>query len=156
MLKELYMPGRRTYNDGRPYFVAKGRKAPRKAIENRVTTVHPIINGYPTTDEFLNAVKREMKIRFYSPQSIKQYMSHLRRFLAWFGDRPNRICIESVRQFLEILVDGGASSSTLAGHLAAIRMAFDKFCDRNETLGLQTPRQCKDCRVFQIEMRSSN
>ena len=51
--------------------------------------------------------------------------------------------LESVRRFLETLVDGGAQSSTLAGYLAAIRTAFDKLCGRDVTLGLAVPRRPK-------------
>ena len=132
-----------TYNDGRDYFVARGRFSPRRPVEDRGSTIHPIIRGFPTSEEFLSAVKREMKIRCYQRGSIKQYLSRLSSFLGWFGNRPNRVTIEAVREFLELLVDGGASSSTLSGYLSAIRMAFDKFCGRSVTLGLQTPRKSK-------------
>ena len=132
-----------TYNDGRVYFVARGRQAARRPVEDRYGTVHPIIRGFPTAEEFLLAVKREMKIRCYRKGSIKQYMSRLNCFLDWFGYRPSRVTSETVREFLELLVDSGVASSTLAGYLTAIRTAFDKFCGRSVTLGLQTPRKNK-------------
>ena len=69
-----------TYNDGRVYFVARGRQAARRPVEDRYSTVHPIIRGFPTAEEFLVAVKREMKIRCYRKGSIKQYMSRLNCF----------------------------------------------------------------------------
>ena len=100
-------------------------------MEDRYSTVHPIIRGFPTSEEFLVAVRREMKIRCYRKGSIKQYMSRLNCFLDWFGHRPNRVTVETVREFLELLVDSGITSSTLSGYLAAIRMAFDKFCGRS-------------------------
>ena len=137
------MPKSHTYNDGRPYFAAKGRFATRQAVEDRCSTIHPIIRGFPTTEEFLAAVERELKIRCYQKSSIKQYISHLNCFLTWFGHPPHKVNVETVRSFLEFLVDGQASSSTLTGYLSAIRTAFDKFCGRSVTLGLQTPRKPK-------------
>ena len=123
-LRGLKMARSNTYNDGRVYFGARGRQAPRRPVEDRYSTVHPIIRGFPTTDEFLTAVKREMKIRFYQSGSIKQYISRLNCFLKWFGHRPNRVTVETVREFLELLVDGGATSSTLSGYLTAIRNSW--------------------------------
>ena len=48
-----------------------------------------------------------------------------------------------VRCYLEVLVDGGASSSWVGVHLSAIRTAFDKMCGRSVNLGLETPRRPK-------------
>ena len=45
--------------------------------------------------------------------------------------------------WLEAVVIGGASSSTVSNQLSAIRTAFDKMCHRQVTLGLATPRRPK-------------
>ena len=129
-----------TYNDGQPYSIAKGHKAPAQQVEVQ-RNGHSILTGRPSTDEFLAKVKRELKIRYYSRLTIKSYLSALRGFLGWVGMPPNRVTIEHVRQFLETIADGGASSSWLATNLSAIRTAFDKFCCRDVTLGLATPRK---------------
>ena len=100
-------------------------------MEDHCRSCHPIIQGRPSAETFLNVVRQEMKIRCYRKGSIKQYMSRLNCFLDWFGHRPNRVTVETVREFLELLVDSGITSSTLSGYLAAIRMAFDKFCGRS-------------------------
>ena len=132
-----------TYNNGQPYQIARGRDAPRSPLEGAVRKGHSILQGRPSTDKFLAVVKRELKIRKYASNSIKSYLSALRGFLGWFGAAPNRVTIEDVRNYLEVLVDGGASSSQLSGNLSAIRTAFDKFCCRDVTLGLVTPRKRK-------------
>jgi site-specific recombinase XerD len=132
-----------TYNNGQPYRAARGRLAATPSIEQRMATCHPIIQGRPSAEQFIQAVRRELKIRCYRPRTIKSYSSCLRGFLSWFGRRPNLVSRESVREFLELLVDGGAQPSTLAVTLSAIRTAFDKFCGRDVTLGLATPRKSK-------------
>ena len=65
----MAQPG--TYNDGRAYYLAKGRYAPTESLEVRTSTIHPIVRGFPTSEAFLAAVQREMKIRCYQPASIK-------------------------------------------------------------------------------------
>jgi site-specific recombinase XerD len=132
-----------TYNNGQPYQTARGRFADRSPVENAISKGHSILRGRPDTAEFLATVKRELKIRKYAGTSISNYMSALKGLLTWFGNSPNRITIEDVRNYLEVLVDGGASSAHLSVNLCAIRTAFDKFCCRDVTLGLATPRQKK-------------
>ena len=133
----------RTYNDGKPYYPARGHLAPKSSLELRKLTCHPVIRGKPSAEEFVVAIHREMKIRSYQPTTIRKYISAISRFLDWFGRRPNRVTLEVVRQFLELLVDSGAQSSTLVTYISAIRMSFDKFCGRSVTLGLATPRRRK-------------
>ena len=132
-----------TYNNGQPYFLARGRNASSRPILDRGRSVHSIVKGFPDATRFLKVVNRELKIRNYSRKTVKNYISHLRSFLSWFGNRPHRVTIEDVRGYLEMLVDSGANSASLAGSLCAIRTAFDKFCGRDVTLGLATPRKNK-------------
>lgn len=130
-----------TYNDGQPYRMAGGKDRPRESIEDRRSTTHSAVTGKPTAAEFLKKIKRELKIRCYSRNSIKNYLSQLSRFLRWYGNLPHLVNQEDVRCYLELLVDGGASSSHLGGCISAIRTAFDKFCGRDVTLGIATPRR---------------
>lgn len=132
-----------TYNNGKPYFAARGREAARQKIELRQPTTHSMISGRPTQAAFLRTVHQQLKIRKYARSSEKNYLSHLRGFLRWHGNLPHTIQRQDVCNYLELLVDGGASSSHLSGCLNAIRMAFDKLCGRDITLGLSTPRKAK-------------
>jgi len=67
----------------------------------------------------------------------------LASFLRWFGGPPHKVTQEDVRNYLELLVDGGASSSWVSVRLSVIRTVFDKMCGRQVTLGLMTPRRPK-------------
>jgi len=132
-----------TYNNGQPYRPVRGRHHEHQAIEHHTFHGHSIVKGKPSTDAFIHVVKRELKIRAYSPNTVSNYISSITAFLGWFGAAPNLVTIEDVRNFLEMLVDGGIDSSTLSGYLSAIRTSFDKFCGRDVTLGLVTPRRKK-------------
>ncbi len=129
-----------------PYSLARGRYAPRSPLEDKLAASPAVVDlgiEQPTPREFLERIVREMKIRFYQSKTIKTYRNALRAFLRWFGELPHKLLREDVRCYLEILVDGGASSSWVGIHLSAIRTAFDKMCGRNITLGLATPRRPK-------------
>jgi len=128
---------------GRCYRSAAGRYSPKQPIHDHAAPSASVISGTPTATEFLGAIQRELKIRFYQPRTIKSYQQALRNFLSWFGRPPHQVEKEDVRCFLEVLVDGGASSSWVSVHLSAIRTAFDKMCGRSVTFGLVTPRRRK-------------
>ena len=134
---------RHTYNDGTSYRIARGRDCQRDPVESLNATVHPIVRGRPSAAEFLRVVEQELKIRCYRRLTIKTYLSNLRCFLSWFGKRPHRVTRSAVRAFLEFLVDGGAESATLGSYISAIRTSFDKFCGKDVTAGLATPRRRK-------------
>ena len=136
-------PTLNTYNNGRPYTPARGRYAPREALEDHLAPCHPVVTGCPTPEEFLRKIEQEMKIRCYSQKTVKSYKNALVAFLRWFGGPPHRITRDHVREYLEMLVDSGHGSSWVGGNLSAIRTIFDKMCGRSITLGLQTPRRPK-------------
>lgn len=135
-----------TYTSGQPYSPARGRYAPRQQVEDRIAECCPVIDlprEQPDWRVFLQKIVRELRIRFYQRKTIKNYKRALESFLLWFGGLPHQITREDVREFLELLVDGGASASWVGVHLSAIRTAFDKMCGRQITSGLMSPRRAK-------------
>jgi len=108
-----------------------------------VCSAHPVVEGFPTAGEFQRKIVRELKIRCYRPKTLKTYKNALCAFLRWFGAQPHKVTREDVRNYLELLVDGGASSSWVSVQLSVIRTVFDKMCGRQVTLGLMTPRRPK-------------
>lgn len=134
------------YPDGRPYTQAFGRNAPHESIVDRMKVRLAVVDldrERPTAQDFLRRIIRELKIRFYLHNTNRNYASHLKSFLRWFGGAPHTISREHVRCYLEYLVDAGLDQSTVGNHLSAIRTAFDKLCYREVTLGLATPRKPK-------------
>jgi integrase/recombinase XerD len=135
-----------TYNNGQPYIPARGRYAPREQVEDRLAPSHAVVDlqrQRPTAADFVRAIVREMKIRFYSQKSIKAYRCGMTGLLRWFGHPPHLLTREDVRCYLEFLVDAGCGSSQVGNHLSAIRTAFDKMCGYAVTLGLESPRRPK-------------
>jgi site-specific recombinase XerD len=132
------------YNDGEIFRPAVGRYAPRAPVIDVAEATHAVVDleqAPIAAGEFLESIGREMKIRFYQPKTQKQYRNVLRSFLRWLGAQPADATRDSIRDWLELLVDGGASSSWLSVNLSCLRTVFDKMCFRGITLGINTPRR---------------
>ncbi|MEP6170373.1 MAG: tyrosine-type recombinase/integrase, partial [Rhodopirellula bahusiensis] len=54
---------------------------------------------------------------------------------------------EDIREYLELLVNGGASASEVSVTLSALRTGLDKFCLLRCTVGLVSPRKSKQLPV---------
>ena len=63
-----------TYVDGQPYSPPRGRNAHRDDIEQMEPLTHSVCTGQPTTKRFLFEIKRELKIRLYTWNSVRNYM----------------------------------------------------------------------------------
>lgn len=129
---------------GKAYRGAVGRYAPYVAVVDHCAAGCAVVDlggGDVDGDFFVGQIDRELKIRFYQPKTRKSYRTVLQGFLRWLGRSPSTATREDVRDWLELLVDGGASSSWVSVHLSALRTAFDKLCGRSITLGLVTPRR---------------
>jgi len=143
-------PSPSTYLDGRVYRVARGSHAPRQTVEDGCAASHAVVDlsrERLSTDVWLARIVREMRIRFYLPKTVKTYRLALEGALRWFGGAPHELTREDVRDYLELLVDGGAGASWVGVHLSALRTAFDKMCGRQITLGLATPRRARNLPV---------
>ena len=134
----------KTYNSGAPYSRAKGRYAPQEGVVDLLEPAAVVLDlgrADVSGRVFLDAIMRELRIRFYQPKTQKSYRLCLGQFLRWFSGPPGSVTRLDVRDWLEILVDGGASSSWVSVHLSAIRTSFDKMCGRDVTFGLRSPRR---------------
>ncbi len=132
------------YTNKEPYRLAAGRDVQRQRVEDRFADALAMIaldDQQPTASVFLRAFIRETKIRGYAQSTITGYTAAVRSILRWFGRPPHLLSREHVKNYLEYLVDGGHSPSDISVQLVAIRNAWDKFCFRDVTLGLVTPRQ---------------
>lgn len=121
----------------------RGRKSQAPPVVDMLEGRVPICDGLLYTEQFLNEVVKELKIRGYSPRSIKTYHSQLIAFFRWSAVLPNRVSRELVRNYLVFLAESGASRAKLSGALSAIRTAFDDFFCRAVTIGLATPKTRK-------------
>lgn len=135
----------RTYGNGQPWRPAIGQNVDRQQIEDHLAAEHAVVDlrRDPPAGIFLKNVIREMRIRFYRTNSISNYKSALKGFLRWYSGSLAQVTKEDIREYLDLLVTGGASASQISVTLSALRTAFDKFCQSRCTVGLVTPRKPK-------------
>lgn len=121
MLSRLTHDPQHTYTNGKPYLPARGRQAGRQPVERWPATLHAILDltTEPSTQDFLRVVQRELMIRGYSRKSQRSYLSVLRSFPAWYRHSLCEVTPDDIRDCLELLVDGGASTSHLSVSLSA-------------------------------------
>jgi len=149
-----YVPGgfwRGRYGDGQPHRPARGRYGPRRRIEDTLDPKPWIIDFDQTTPHPAVLVRlaiRELRIRYYQQRSVASYRRALCGFLRWFGASPSFVTREDVKDYLELLVEGGASASWVNVHISALRTIFDKMCGRSVTLGLIAPRRSRTIPVI--------
>src|SRR5688500_13653392 len=94
---------RHTYPDGRLYQSARGRRAPRRRVEdcNPLTRwVVDLDREQPTSDELVVRIERELKIRFNGQRTRSAYRHALTGFLGWFTRPPNEATSEELRAYL--------------------------------------------------------
>ncbi|TWT49530.1 Tyrosine recombinase XerC [Rubripirellula amarantea] len=132
------------YPSGDAYRLGLGRSAPRNAVGDRLArelAVLSLDDDQPSVYVFVRAIARELKIRYYQRTTQKTYLAAIRSLLRWLGRPPHVLNREHVRAYMEYLYDGHRSASDMGVQLAAIRLAWDKMCYRDVTLGLEIPRK---------------
>ncbi|KAA1262094.1 Tyrosine recombinase XerC [Rubripirellula obstinata] len=132
------------YTTGIPYRIARGRQSEPPAVSDRLARDLAVIDldeKRPRPSIFLKTVRRELKIRCYSPRTVKAYVQAATSVLRWLGCPPDQLRREHVRRYLEYLHDAGHGPSDMGVQLSAIRTIWDKMCYRDVTLGLETPRK---------------
>ncbi len=135
-----------TYNDGRVYRIARGRFGPRRPFDDALGPSHAVVDltrANVSSSMFVRKIRRELRIRFYSRRSVKTYLGALMQFLRWSQAPASETNRELVREYLEFLVDAGASASWVASNLSMLRTVFDKMCCLTATTGLVTPRRAR-------------
>jgi len=106
---------------------------------------------YPSQDPILK-LKQEMKLRKFSPNTIKSYLHYTTDFLTFANKSPKEVTTENVRSYLEHMADKNVAASTLNGAYSALWFYFGKILHRNFFTGI--PRAKKDKKlpsVFTID-----
>jgi len=70
-----------------------------------------------------------LKLRGYSPRTIRQYTLDIRRFLRWVKKPPEGVSPEDVSEYLSQLANSGLSPRTLQRRIASLR-TFYRFLER--------------------------
>jgi site-specific recombinase XerD len=86
-------------------------------------------NYYPSQDPILK-LKQEMKLRRFSPKTVKSYLYYITDILKQSNKNPKTVNTEDIRGYLEKMADEGKSSSTLNVVHNALKFYFEKILRR--------------------------
>lgn len=85
---------------------------------------------YPSQDPILK-LKQEMKLRRFSPKTIKSYLHYITDLLKYSNKNPKTVNSDDIRSYLEYLADKNASASALNGAYSAFKLYFEKILCRH-------------------------
>ena len=85
---------------------------------------------YPSQDPILK-LKQEMKLRKFSPKTIKSYLYYITDLLKYSSKNPKTVNTDDIRGYLEHLADKNSSASTLNGAYSAFKLYFEKIICRH-------------------------
>jgi len=88
------------------------------------------INQFPSRDPVFK-LKQEMKLRKFSPKTIKSYLYYITDLLKYSNKNPKTVNTDDIRGYLEYLADKGSSASTLNGAYSAFKLYFEKILCRH-------------------------
>ena len=95
-------------------------------------------------------VEDELKLRHYSRQTVKAYLGHLRRFIAYFHPRhPRDLTTQDMRTYLLFLIEGkGLSRASIDQTINALRFLYVELYHRKFVMK-DIPRPKKEHRIAQ-------
>lgn len=82
--------------------------------------------------------RRFLKRRNYSPHTIKNYMSTLRRFVLWLDVPVEQVSNKKILQYIDLLLDHRLQPKTINCHLDSIR-GFYQYLNDEEGISLPNP-----------------
>lgn len=84
---------------------------------------------YPSKDPIYQ-LKQEMKLRRFSPRTVKSYLYYITAALKHANKGPKNINTHDLRFFLEKMADDGKSASTLNTAYSALQFYFERILHR--------------------------
>lgn len=97
---------------------------------------------YPSQDPILK-LEQEMKIRKFSPKTIKSYLHYITEILSFSNKNPKTVNTEDIRNYLEHLVDKDCSASTLNTAYSALKLYFEKILRRKFFVNIPRAKSSK-------------
>ncbi len=130
-------------------YVQTVTRVPRVTRRGRTRTADPaeldvpLAQGRRLSPNLLDRYVEEMRLRNYSPRSIKTYRSCIRQFLVHCLPRhPRDVSSASIRAFLLAQLEAGKSRSRIDQHISALRLLYIDLYRRDDAaLGIVRPKR---------------
>lgn len=98
----------------------------------------------PDYEQILKEIKTELKLRGYSRRTAKGYISHIVKYVEFFGKSPKELTENHIREYIVYLVDDKQiSRSHHSGIVSAIKFLYDNVLKSPRVVG-NLPRPKKE------------
>lgn len=81
--------------------------------------------------KLFDVLEKEIKLRNYSPKTLKLYKSCITQLYQFYGKPPRDISNEEVEKFLESLIDEGLSANTIKTYRGALKFVYNQLYKRD-------------------------
>jgi len=95
------------------------------------------------SDFLLGKMEFELKIRKYSPKTIKSYLYYNRIFFEFIKKPPKCVTNHDIKEFLGYLQGRGASASSMNLAINALKFYFNVVFQRKLLMKVQRPKTAK-------------
>jgi len=102
---------------------------------------------YPSKDP-LRKLRQEMRLRRFSPWTVKSYLYYINNFLIWSNKQPKYIKAADIRNYLDKLARAHKSASTLNSAYSSLQFYFGKIMPRR--FFIHIPRAKKPQKLPQV------
>lgn len=90
--------------------------------------------------EILKKLETELKLRGFSPHTLKAYLTANRLFLDWVKKNPEQATEQDIKDYLGHLIDKEISPSSIALKKAALKFLFYEILKRKIMEDIKTPK----------------
>lgn len=87
--------------------------------------------------EYLQKTKNELKLRNYSPKTIKSYLTCIEDYLSSKKDNPQSVDVDSIKNFLLAKKEAGLSSQTVNLYLYSIKFFYSDIIKSHSKIDLK-------------------
>lgn len=99
--------------------------------------------GYYPSQDPLVKFKQEMKLRKFSPKTIKSYLHYITDLLKVSNKNPKIVTTDDIRKYLENLANKGLSASSMNIAHSAFKLYFEKVLGRKFFANIPRAKQPK-------------
>ncbi|MDP2684306.1 MAG: tyrosine-type recombinase/integrase [bacterium] len=96
-----------------------------------------------TNGNFLVNLENTLKLRYFSPKTIKSYLYYNRELLKFIGKGPREITNADIKKYLGHLVNRGVSASTLNIAMNALKIYYRDMMKRRFFVDIRPVKQDK-------------
>ena len=105
------------------------------------------------SDKLFERYEQELRLRNYSPASIKTYRNCLRQFSVWADPEvPRDVTPERVRAFLLEILEAGGSRSLVDQYVSCLKVLYVQLYERDETT-FAIPRPRRETKLPSVPTR---